>query len=331
MIDLDDFSLNELNQLQEQIKAKKKEMISEIELRENDDLLKEYLDLFESKNTKRIYKTAVKKFIKFIGEKNLQFTRKMDLERYFEFLYESDHRKETKRLYFEAVKSFFRYFLHRQEIDPSNTFNLHFIENPNTDYKRKWKDDEKENFGEIMTNDGIKRVLHELKRINIRNYIMLYIIADTSMRVDGMTNIKLENIKMERRIIITKDKNKLRKYAFGKKLKLELEKYLMVRKRINSIHHNDIWLFFSQKSTKFTPDNFKAHVYPKIARLIKKLTGKKITAHDFRRSFRTNRLNLKQLPGHIDILMNHKTKLAEAYEKPTDEMLVQWFDSFEEL
>ena len=68
---MDDLSLNELNHLQEQIKAKKKEMISEIELRENDDLLKEYLDLFESKNTKRIYKTAVKKFVKFIEGKNL--------------------------------------------------------------------------------------------------------------------------------------------------------------------------------------------------------------------------------------------------------------------
>ncbi len=247
IIDLDDFSLDELTKLQEQIKAKKKEMISEIELRENDDLLKEYIDLFESTNTKRIYKTAVKKFIKFMEEKNLQFTTKMDLERHFEFLYESTHRKETKRLYFEAVKSFFRYFLHRQEIDPLNTFNLHFIENPITEYKRKWKDDEKEDFGEILTNDEIKQVLHELKRRNIRNYIMLYIIADTSMRVDGMTNIKLENIGLEKRIIITKDKNKLRKYPFGKNLKMELEKYLIIRKRINSIHHNDIWLFFSQK------------------------------------------------------------------------------------
>ncbi|MHA1757178.1 MAG: hypothetical protein ACTSVV_10440 [Promethearchaeota archaeon] len=77
--------MNELNHLQEQINAKKKEMISEIELRENDDLLKEYLDLFESKNTKRIYKTAVKKFVTFIEGKNVQFSTKMDLERYFEF------------------------------------------------------------------------------------------------------------------------------------------------------------------------------------------------------------------------------------------------------
>ncbi|NHI94483.1 MAG: site-specific integrase [Candidatus Lokiarchaeota archaeon] len=144
-----------------------------------------------------------------------------------------------------------------------------------TGYKRKWKDDEKENFGEILTNDEIKLVLHELKRINIRNYVMLYIMADTSMRVDGMTNIKLENIDLEKRIIIMQYKNNLRKYAFGKNFKIELEKYLMVRKRLNSIHYNDIWLFFSQKSTKFTADNFKDHVYPKIARLIKNSLEKK--------------------------------------------------------
>ena len=332
MLDLESLSLHELQQLERDIKMRKRELLVNEQLRENEDLLEEYLQNYDSPCTRRMYKTAVKKFIVFMMGKNLQFTTKLDLERYFEELNESSYRIKTKRTYLEGVKSFFKYFLHRQGIDPENTFNLHFVENPVTTYQRKWKDtEEPTRYREILTNDEIKRVLQELKKRNLRDYIMCYLLADTSMRVDGMANIKLENLNLEKRIIITKDKNRMRKYVFGRHLQAELKKYLIVRARIRSIHYNDTWLFFTQRSTKFKSDTFKTSVFPKLSTLILEMTGKKITAHDFRRSFRTNRINLGQQPGHVDILMNHKTPLSKAYEKPTDKMLVQWFDAFEEL
>lgn len=84
------------------------------------------------------------KFIKFINNKNLQLTIKLDFENYFNNLNNLNVRKKTKRLQFAGMKSFFQYFIHKQNIDPENRLDLHFIENPLTDIQRRWKNDKKE-------------------------------------------------------------------------------------------------------------------------------------------------------------------------------------------
>ncbi|NHI91289.1 MAG: hypothetical protein EAX96_02215 [Candidatus Lokiarchaeota archaeon] len=91
-------------------------------------------------------------------------------------------------------------------------------------------------------------VPQSLKKENFRKYIMIYILIDTSMRIDGMTRIKLENLDLNQRNIYTKGKIDDIKYIFRRNLKKEIETYLMIRKRINSVHNNNIPLFFSHKS-----------------------------------------------------------------------------------
>ena len=112
VMDLESLSLPELQQLERNIKMRKRELLVNEELRKNVDLLEEYLQNYDSPCTRRMYKTAVKKFITFMKGKNLQFTTKFDLERYFEELNDSTYRIKTKRTYLEGVKSFFKYFLH---------------------------------------------------------------------------------------------------------------------------------------------------------------------------------------------------------------------------
>ena len=55
MLDIKVLSTAELNQLEQLIKKEKEERLSKAKLRENDDLIQEYLKNFDSKNTKRIY------------------------------------------------------------------------------------------------------------------------------------------------------------------------------------------------------------------------------------------------------------------------------------
>ncbi|MHA1892387.1 MAG: hypothetical protein ACTSYS_15440 [Promethearchaeota archaeon] len=77
--------------------------------------------------------------------------------------------------------------------------------------------------------------------------------------------------------------------------------------------------------------SFFSHLFPEIARVIKEVTGKKITAHDLRRSFKTNRTIIGQLREQVEALINHKQGLDNAYNRSTHEMLLTLFDSYEKL
>ena len=328
MINLEELSINELEKM---LKLKKKESIKEKKLRSNQDLINEFLNSLNSENTKKSYKYALKKFITFLENMNLQLTTRLDFENYFDYLNNLDVRKKTKLINFAGVKSFFQYFIHKQNIDPKNRLNLHFIENPVTEVQRRWKNDREEKHREILTNDEINRVLQKLKETNFRHYMVFFILADTSMRGNGLVNIKIENIKLEKRIITTWDKGKMRDYICGLNLQNELRNYLLMRKRMNNVNDDKIHLFSSQKGTKLSESSFFSHVFPEIAPVVMEVTGKKITAHDLRRSFKTNRTNLGQLKEQVEALMNHKQGLDNAYNKPTHKMLLSWFDSYEEL
>jgi len=313
------------------LRLKKKESIKDKNLRNNEDLINEFLKSLNSKNTKKSYKVSIKRFLKFIKNKNLQLTTKLDFENYFDYLNESDLRKKTKSIHYTGVKSFFQYFIHKQNIDSENKLNLHFIENPITNVNRRWKNDKEDKIREILTNSEINRVLSELKKTNYRNYIIFYVLADTSMRGNGLVNIEIKNVQLDKRIISTWDKGKMRRYYFGLNLQNELKNYLLMRKRMNFTKDDEKFLFYSQKGTRLSVSSLFSHVFPDIAQVIKEITGKKITAHDLRRSFKTNRTNLGQLREQVEALMNHKQGLDNAYNKPTHEMLLSWFDSYEKL
>jgi len=329
MINVESMNLKELEKL---IQQKRKQVLKNIMLRSNQDLITEFFKSLNSENTRKAYYSAINKFIKYIGNKNLQLVTKLDYDNYYNFLNDkSDIKKRTKVIQLAGVTSFYQYFIHKQDIDTQGSLNLHFIENPITNIRKKWKNDKEETLREILTNEEIREVLSELKIKDRRLYIMFYILADTSMRGNGLINIKIKNIFLNKRLIKTWDKGKLRTYVFGENLKEELENYLIIRKRMNLIHDNKEYLFSSRKGTKLSIPSFFSHVYPKIGKIIKRITEKKITAHDLRRSFKTNRTNLGQVREQVEALMNHKIGLDNAYNRPTESMFLSWFDSYEEI
>ena len=328
LTEIEDFSIDQLRNL---IKKKEIAELKKKNMKSNEQLIREFLDSLNSEATKRTYKHSLSLFIKFINKKNLQLVSKLDLEDYYNYLNNSHFKKQTNQLRYNAIVSFFKYFWHRQQIDTNKTWNLNFLENPVVDIKRKWKADREMKNIEILTNQEIKIILEDLKQINYRSYLMFYILADTSMRVNGLCNIEADNINFEKRIVLTYDKGKMRKYCFGENMKKELLNYLKIREKISSMNKRSKYLFFSKRKKKVTTGTFQSHIFPRISNLIKEKLGKKITAHNLRHSFKTNRTNMGQLREQIEALINHKYGLDENYNKPTDEMFLKWFDSHEEL
>lgn len=328
-IDIENLSISELEEI-----IKRKRMNEKPKnLKSNKWLINKFIENLNSIKTKQTYFYALNQFLKFINYKNLQLITKLDLENYFNYLNNSNNfKKNTKRLKYAGVVSFYQYFFHLQDIDKNNSLNLYFIENPISNIKRNWKNDKEIKKVEILTNNEIKKILIELKKINYRYYLIFYILADTSMRVNGLSNVEIQNINFNRRTIKTFDKGKNRIYMFGEKIKRELQFYINnIRPNINCINKNSEYLFFSKKYKKLFSSNIFSHIFPKISKIIYQLTNKKITAHDLRRSFKTNRTNLGQLREQVEALMNHKQGLDNAYNRPTHKMLLSWFDKYEEL
>ncbi|MHA1380562.1 MAG: tyrosine-type recombinase/integrase [Candidatus Helarchaeota archaeon] len=307
--------------------------VQEVEnLKSNAELIDEFVNSLKTENTKKTYKYALELFISFIKAKNLQYVTKIDLEKhYFDYLNNLNFRKQTKTLRFAVVVSFYKYFISLQEMDTYGTENQHFIENPISDRRRNWKEDLEPVKRNTLTNNEILEILKIMrqKKYSFRNYLMFYVLADTSMRINGIINIKIKNVDLDKRLIKTIDKGKIRKYAFGKNLKEEIMKWLKIRNCLITEQQNRFkyahseYLFFSRNDERIGTSYYSGKIFSR--NLIKELTGKDVTPHDLRRSFKTNRTNLEQDWGQIEVLMNHLTGLDPKYLHPTDEMFLKWW------
>ncbi|NHI91078.1 MAG: hypothetical protein EAX96_01160 [Candidatus Lokiarchaeota archaeon] len=58
-------------------------------------------------------------------------------------------------------------------------------------------------------------MLQKLKEMNYQYNIIFFILADISMRGNDLVNIKIKNIQLEKAIISTWVKGKMRRYFFG--------------------------------------------------------------------------------------------------------------------
>lgn len=256
----------------------------------------------------------------------MQLVNKQDLENYYIYLNDSKLRKNSKQLYYTVVVAFYQYYMHLQSFD--NT--LHFKSNPLSNIKRKWKPDKEVKKQYVLTNDEIRDVLFYTRK-DYRIYILFYLLADTSMRLNGCLNIKIKNIDLEDRSIVTFDKGKMRKYLIGEKLKDALKRYIPLRKRINSIHKYSEYLFCSRKSKQMSTGHVHTNLFIPIRKYIKRKFNKDITPHRLRVSFKTNRTNMSQIREQIEALMNHKNGLDNVYNQPTSKMLKKQFDKYERL
>lgn len=127
----------------------------------------------------------------------------------------------------------------------------------------------------------------------------------------------------------------MRKNYFGKNLRRKLIKWLKIRnslvnENINRYKYADSeFLFFSRNDERICSSYYSDKIFPK--KLFKELTGKDVTPHDLRKSFKTNRTDLEQDWGQIEALMNHLIGLDSKYLHPTYELFLKWIEEYELL
>lgn len=294
----------------------------------NDDerkVIEIFLKSFESKRTRNSYRHSIHKFKKYIN-KSLYEVKVIDLLDFHSYLDTSEYALKTTRLYFGGIKSFYDYIYREKQYGRDYGFDTV----PRIDFKLKWrrsKDIPGE--GDILTIDEIVLVLAELKKGNFKHYLVFYILSDTSMRQTGLVNIMLENVDLDNRKIKTFDKGRWRLYTFGKNLKDEIEKYLVFRmmKRPESKY-----LFFNRESNQETARNIYRLFRNRIRKTLKKLNiDKKISGHDLRSSFKTNRSYKGERRDKTEYFMQHGWDYTEAYRKYTNRQRLELFDKFEFL
>ena len=292
-----------------------------------------FLDSFNSKETKRTYLYSIRCFFNFI-HKNLKEIRSIDLLSYYDFLKSSGYKTSTQQLKLNSIRSLFNWILYRTTAGEDLGFKKDDI--PKLDFKLRWNDDDEPFVREILTFAEIELVLEKLKKLNFRYYIIFYMLADTSMRANGLCNIKIDDIDFSNRAIKTKDKGKVRCYTFGSNLRLELINYVNMRKSINI---DSEYLFINRKSKKESVNNifdiFNHNRGTRNARICDILNGleveKYITPHCLRASFKTNRRNALQNDKDVEFFMQHGYDYKKTYLRYTDTQRLALFDKYEFL
>ncbi|MHA1229227.1 MAG: tyrosine-type recombinase/integrase [Candidatus Helarchaeota archaeon] len=292
----------------------------------NDEvLIEKFLNNFQSWKTKNTYEYALKVFLNFI-KKNIEKVTTKDILDFYDFLNNrTDITKKTKQLYFSAVKSLFNFL----KLEKIRNKNIKLNNNIDVNFKFNWKRDEHIFQRDVLTISEIKSILKILKNKNYKYYMMFYILADTGMRANGLANLKINDINLEKRKIITLDKSKIRTYTFGRNLKRELQLFILFRKSVNCDSDN---LFINMRKRPEKVKNIY-YIFNKISKIANEELGikKRITAHCLRASFKTNRRNLGQNDGDIEFFLQHNYDYRSTYLRYTDQQRLAKFDEFEML
>lgn len=103
-------------------------------------------------------------------------------------------------------QSFYKFTFDRSKFDET----IPRFENPLPEIRKQWRREEtkQRSLKDVRLSIAeLKQLLQGLKLRNYRDYIAVYILADTGCRIGGLINLKIENIRLEERYFITKEKN----------------------------------------------------------------------------------------------------------------------------
>lgn len=266
------------------------------------EFFKSYLlmELNASINTVRSYKKAFELLIDYllnvlkwklndITFNNITREVILDFLNYLEGTKKNSIRTRNQRL--GAIKSLYQYILIH---NPDNIYNIKQI----LSIKNKKHEDKEQEF---LTVNEVKQIFDSIDtttRIGRRNLTILCLLYDSAARADEITNLKVEDIKLDSKMIVLNGKGKKQRIVPLMTETIELLKKYMEENLINQgyVFHNN-----TGKRT-----NFIAKI---ITSIIKDLDiNKKISPHTFRRSKVTHLLEagvpliyIKDILGHSSI------------------------------
>ena len=246
-----------------------------------------------SKNTAIAYRTDLKTFFKYLEDKNLSFetVQHSQLTDFLWSLKTSNIKPRSIYRMVESIRQFYKYLLMEDIIKEDPTIYLSIPKIPAM-------------LPEMLTNKEVEILLDSVSGIDylsIRNRAMLELLYATGLRVSELISLKFENINLEECFVkIVGKGNKERLVPFGHKAKIFMERYLRVRKKINSEY-----IFLTRLNKPISRIEFWRQL-KEIS--IKAGIMKNITPHTLRHSFATHLLTagtdirfVQEMLGHSSI------------------------------
>lgn len=246
-----------------------------------------------SKNTALAYRTDLNTFFKYLNEKNIRFEN-IQHSQLTDFLWQLKVSNLKPRSIFrmvESIRQFYKFLLIEDIIKDNPTQYLTVPKLPSV-------------LPDMLTNKEVDVLLNSVSGtddLSIRNRAMLELLYATGLRVSELISLKFENINLEECFVkIIGKGNKERLVPFGQKAKMLLERYLRIRKKINSQY-----IFLTRLKKPISRIEFWRQLKD-IS--IKAGIMKNITPHTLRHSFATHLLTagtdirfVQEMLGHSSI------------------------------
>lgn len=246
-----------------------------------------------SKNTAVAYRTDLKTFFKYLEEKNIQFEN-IEHNQLTDFLWNLKTSNLKPRSIFrmvESIRQFYKFLVIEDIIKEDPTVYLSVPKTPAV-------------LPDTLTNKEVDILLNSVSGtddLSIRNRAMLELLYATGLRVSELISLKFDNVNLEECFVrIIGKGNKERLVPFGHKAKIFLERYLRIRKKINSEY-----LFLTRLKKPISRIEFWRQL-KEIS--IKAGIMKNITPHTLRHSFATHLLTagtdirfVQEMLGHSSI------------------------------
>jgi integrase len=235
--------------------------------------------------------------------------------------------KKTKR---SQINSFFEYFKRRiRRTNPSYYNPIPTLKECNFSADIFNVEEEEKKVKEAIF--SIEQMIYMLKNFYFLKkpyFIITLLLSFCGMRISECVSIKIENVNLDKRFLITGIEENARKsnkrgdkplyFCFPPIVSYLLKEYIL---ELKSLYPNNIWLFIG-RSGHLTTSSFQFN-------LKKKFNAK---SHSFRKTLLTFALNLNNsTPLHFtELLTNHKISnvVMNSYNKISIEERVEIYDKF---
>ena len=242
-----------------------------------------------------------------------QFFKYENLEKYFEFLYDSSFKKTTVHRTISSINSFF-IFLKKEKIITNNPFEM----------TQRLKEDKY--IPSFLSQEEVKKILNIVDENKILDKTLLYLLYSWGLRVSELISLKSSDINIEENYVKCIGKgNKQRIIPFGNESKSLLLKYKNFRLEKFPLNKNK--LFFINNYGKPINRQYINKIIKNysICAKIKKV----VTPHTIRHSFATHLLENGANLREVQLLLGHEDiKTTQIYTHIKSKKIVSDYDTF---
>ena len=268
----------------------------------NEEIIDKYISHYGSEQSKRTRKSSLNYFF---GEKHFNYQKhvfEIDTQiiiDYFDFLNKLPEislttKKNKWHIFTSFLKSTMEYYRKFDFVVLIPTFTTKW----NVFHKKA-----KSNKRIIATIPELELILQELRKQNLKHYLIFRLFIETGMRKGELLTAKFSNLHLDNRYINGIGKTGDKIYFFSEGLRNLLKIYFNERKKLN-VDFEELFL-----THQFKP--YGTRSFNRKLKYVRDKLGieKNITCHSFRKTLNTLRKKLKGCPNeYAKILLGHKVQ-----------------------